>query len=166
MWKILVLWSAVLLVSCNGKSKPDSITGKSKSGEETVNCKQKNFDWLVGKWKGLEKQEGKETFELWIKRDNNHYWGHGFVMKGEDTIWQEKMNLFNPDTNWVLQVQTPGNNDLVSFGVTKYGKESFTVENRNHDFPKSICYWKEPGKLKAIVSGDSLKMEFHFQRSE
>ena len=98
-----------------------------------------------------------------MKDSDVRYLGHGFIMKGTDTVWQEKMVLMNTDSLWTLEVKTPGNNAVVQFKLTEYEPVSFTVENQNHDFPKMITYWKDGGHIKALVAGDSLKIAYEFE---
>ena len=52
--------------------------------------KIENFDWLLGKWKRLNDEVGKETFENWNKISLSKYLGIGFTMQRGDTIKREK----------------------------------------------------------------------------
>jgi len=123
-----------------------------------------SFDWLTGNWKGIPANPEKETFEYWTKESDTSYRGHGFVMVGKDTVWQEIMILDSVAEQWALQVKTPGKNDLTVFSLIEYNPTGFTVVNPRHDFPKKIKYWISDSGLKAEVSGDEKVIPFAFER--
>ncbi|MCG8697950.1 MAG: DUF6265 family protein [Bacteroidales bacterium] len=148
----------ILLCSCNMQQKSESI--KNDTNEKS----SQNFDWLLGNWIRISNDTINKTFENWKKESGTLYFGHGFVMKGTDTIWQEKMVLTKNDSIWTLRVKTAENDNFVEFGLTKCNDNSFTVENPIHDFPKRINYWKAGEILNATVAGDSLKIEFEFRK--
>ncbi|MCK5776191.1 MAG: hypothetical protein KAH25_08445, partial [Bacteroidales bacterium] len=52
----------------------------------------------------------------------------------------------------------------ITFKMTSYTDQEFICENKELDFPKSIKYWKEGKKIKAIVSGDDMEIAFEFER--
>lgn len=164
MKKILLFLIGLFILSCNQKAntKPEAIENKTELS--SINENIESFDWLVGNWKRLDNELENKTFENWKKETNNRFLGHGFVMKELDTIWQEKMILSKKESIWVLEVNTPGNDDLVEFSLTEYDSNSFTVENPNHDFPKKIKYWKNKEKLSALVSGNENEINFEFER--
>lgn len=146
-----------LLTSCQ-KDKKQPLDESS--------TKEENFDWLLGKWQRINDKEGQLTYELWKKESHGKYLGHGFVMMANDTVWEEVMELSQKDTLWVLEVKTPGNIDNVSFAMTQVDSVSFTVENPFHDFPKQINYNLKDNKLKALVSGDEVSVDFEFEKLE
>ncbi len=161
MKTLAILLIGICLFSCNQKNKSNSDLTQT-GGKEGF----QNFDWLVGKWKKLNDEAGKATFENWEKETPTRFMGHGFVIQKSDTIWQEKMVFSKNDSIWTLNVKTPGNSDLVEFKLTKHDSNSFVVENLMHDFPKKIKYWKDDEQLNALVEGDSMKIEFEFERVE
>lgn len=154
------------MLSCNQKRSNKQQPFENNTEFNNTNKKHESFDWLVGKWKRLSNNNEKKTFENWKKETNKKFLGHGFIMKGLDTIWQEKMILSKLDSSWVLAIKTPGNSDFVAFKLTECEANSFTVENPNHDFPKKIKYWKTKEKLNALVSGTENELNFEFERIE
>lgn len=123
-----------------------------------------NFDWLLGNWKRTNEEKGKETFENWKKIDGSEYNGIGFTLQNSDTLSQEQMKLIQTNDKWNLLVKTPDENDFIKFEMTEIKKDNFECENDTLDFPKLIIYWKNGDKMNAIVSGDSLKLSFEFER--
>lgn len=163
MKKTLFLLIGVFILSCNQKTISKSELQKNETINSIAKENNESFDWLVGNWERIDNEIDNHTFENWKKETNNKFLGHGFIMKGLDTIWQEKMTLSKKDSNWVLEVKTPGNNDLIKFRLTELGSNSLTVENPNHDFPKKIKYWKNKEKLNALVSGNENELNFEFE---
>tara|TARA_B100000965_G_C19507196_1_gene720249 strand:- start:364 stop:885 length:522 start_codon:yes stop_codon:yes gene_type:complete len=164
---ITFLFTISFLLACTPKPKATKAKEESSIVVDSITNQLKrtiNFDWLVGKWKRLQEDDPNQTFEVWQKKSDGRFLGHGYVMQNQDTVWQEKMTLIKKDSSWTLQVKTPGNQDLVEFQLSEFDSTSFTVENYNHDFPKKIKYWINNNHLQAIVEGDSIKLEFLFEK--
>jgi hypothetical protein len=58
----------------------------------------------------------------------------------------------------------PENKEPVYFKLTTITDHSFTCENPQHDFPKTISYIKDGIKLKATISGNGKSIEYLFDR--
>jgi len=121
-----------------------------------------NFDWLLGKWKRLNENARKETFEHWQKIRAVEYAGIGFSMQDGDTIAQEILRLRKADGQWDLIVTLSAGQEPVTFRVTRYGEHTFTCENPENDFPQKITYWEAEGKLRASVSNPEMEIPFVF----
>ena len=160
MKKILFLAiSGIFLFSCNQKNE-----AKSTEVEKEAKVETKNFDWLLGEWKRNNEEKGKETFENWKKANDNEYKGIGFTLQNRDTLSQEQMKLIQTNGKWNLLVKTPDEKDFIKFEMTEIADDKFECKNDTLDFPKLIKYWKNSDKMNAIVSGDSLKLSFEFER--
>ncbi len=146
--KVHLIFLFILLVSCTSVS--------------TKHPKSVDFDWLLGKWERIENNASSSTFETWKKNDSQ-YIGHGYVLSGTDTIWQEHMVLQQQKENWVFTVSTPGNDQPVGFSLTEFDSLRFTVSNPQHDFPKNIHYQLKGEDLHASVVGDSTELTYHFK---
>lgn len=149
-----VLITAFALTKCNTKQNDQKSTTQAKA----------NFDWLLGNWKRTNEEKGKETFENWRKIDDSEYNGIGFTLQNSDTLRQEDMKLIQTNGKWNLLVKTPDENDFIKFEMVEIEKDKFECKNETLDFPKLIKYWKNGDKMNAIVSGDSLKLSFEFER--
>jgi hypothetical protein len=145
----------LLFMACS----PHSVEGGSEASSELV-----SFDWLLGEWKRISESNERVTYEVWTKGEKLKYMGHGFVMEKNDTIWEEYMQLYKADSSWVLRVNTPGNDDLVQFEVTKFSDTSFLAQNELHDFPKRIEYHVTDSILKAVVAADTMAIGFEFEK--
>ena len=149
-----VLLTTLALTMCNTKQNDQKSTTQSTE----------NFDWLLGNWKRTNEEKGKETFEKWKKANDNEYKGIGFTLQNRDTLSQEQMKLIQTNGKWNLLVKTPDEKDFIKFDMAELAENKFECKNDTLDFPKLIKYWKNGDKMNAIVSGDSLKLSFEFER--
>ncbi len=161
MKKILILLIGILIISCNQTKKEKQ---KEEIKSETMIEKSENFDWLIGKWKRLNEEEGKETFENWNKINETEYSGIGFTMQNGDTIKQERIRLTKSNGNWDIIVKVPEESESITFSGTNHNGNEFTVENNEIDFPNKIKYWKDGKKLKASVSNSKMEIPFEFEK--
>lgn len=137
---------------------------KNETQPETIISEENNYDWLLGNWKRLYEEEGKETFENWEKINKNIYKGHGFTLQNSDTLWQEYIQLTKEDTSWNLLVKSPEETEFTTFAGVTHNPTSFTCENLEIEFPNKIHYWIEGKNLKASVSGAEMKIDFTFEK--
>jgi len=141
----------------------DNKETKTKVEEKISN---ENFDWLLGNWKRLNEEEGKETFENWEKIKETEYSGIGFTMQNGDTIKQEKIRLTKTSGKWNLTVKVPEESEAITFNGVSHNENEFICENNEMDFPNRIKYWKNGDKINAAVSGGKMKISFEFERLE
>ncbi len=150
----LVLVTTFTLTMCNAK----------QNDQKSTTLPKENFDWLLGNWKRTNEVKGKETFENWQKTNDTEYNGIGFTLQNSDTLSQEEMKLIKTNGKWNLLVKTPDEKDFIKFEMTEIAEDKFECKNDTLDFPKLIKYCKNGNKINAIVSGDSLKLSFEFER--
>lgn len=96
-----------------------------------------NFDWLIGKWL---LQDGK--IEKWNKINDLSYQGMVFESDQEDANISEYIRLYRLDDLWHFEAIVPNQNkgNAILFKESKASASFFIVENKQHDFPKSIKY--------------------------
>ena len=133
----------------------------SDNSTPVVESKPLGMDWLVGDWLRINEDEGKKTVELWEKKSEMEYLGIGCTTLDIDTVFYEEMRLYHGGDNWVLEI-TGVDGQSIDFKVTKNTKERFVAENPNNEFPKSIEYKIEEGKLHAVISDGITTIPFSF----
>lgn len=151
---IIVFLTAFVFTMCN--TKPND--------KKAITQELANFDWLLGKWQRTNEEKDKTTFENWEKINDSEYYGIGFTIQNNDTINQEKMKIVETNGKWNLLVKTPKEKEFVKFEMSDIKEDKFEFKNDTLDFPKLIKYWKNGSKMNALVSGDSLKLSFEFER--
>ena len=103
---------------------------------------------LQGTWKMITKRG--TICEEWKKIDNNYLQSKGYMIKGNDTLVNERVALTNTDEGifYTSTVENQNNKQPVAFKMTKAENSMFVFENPKHDFPKRIVY--------KLVTADSL----------
>lgn len=115
--------------------------------------------WLLGKWKRINNQPEKLTYEFW----NDGFSGIGFTLKEKDTVFKEVLDIIQKNDSLYLKV-TGVNEKPTLFAFTKQTDTSFTAENKKNEFPKTIQYWTENNQLKAKVANDEFSIDFVFEK--
>ncbi len=123
---------------------------------------------LEGVWKMNTKRGA--VCEEWKKVDKNYLQNKGYMIKGKDTIINERVALTNSKEGifYTSTVEDQNNKKPIAFKMTKAENNVFVFENPQHDFPKRIVY--------KLVTADSLhayvddgtetgkKQNFYFKR--
>jgi len=156
-YKILILpiiLSLLVLYSCTeGESSNESLQTKTTQ----------NFDWLEGNWIRTNDTEGSQTFETWLKLDEQKYQGFGTTIENGDTVFSESILLHQVNDNWLFEVSGIGEKEPTVFTITRSTERSFTCENPENEFPTLIKYTKEKNSLTAVVSNSEMEILFEFK---
>lgn len=103
---------------------------------------------LEGSWKMNTKRGA--ICEEWKKIDKNYLQSRGYMIKGTDTIVNERVALTrtNETIFYTSSVEEQNDKKPVAFKLTSSAGNIFMFENPEHDFPKRIVYH--------LVTADSL----------
>lgn len=162
MKKLLILSVGMLVLSCNQNTKTNAESAVTESPTKTEVAE--NFDWLTGKWKRLNEEAGKETFENWEKTSPSEYLGIGFTMQKNDTVSWEKMQIVESDGKWRLFVKMKEEKESTEFQISELKNNEFVFTNDSIDFPKRIHYRIEGEKMKATISNAEMEIPFEFEK--
>lgn len=130
---------------------------------KTVNT----FGFLVGKWE-MKNKTGK-VVEHWTKhRDSLTGTSYQFDAKG-DSILTEAVVLKKIDGVWHYCVTgfEKGNEGKTNFKLVAWANNTFTFENKQHDFPQKISY-QNKGKeellawIEGNINGKTRKISFPY----
>jgi hypothetical protein len=106
--------------------------------------------WLAGGWRG--EQNGVEMEEHWTAVRGASLLGlHRDVLDGR-TVSFEFMRIQETTDGLVYRAQ-PGGRPAVTFSCVEHSSERIVFENKAHDFPQRVLYWKAEGRLKARIEG-------------
>lgn len=129
----------------------------------------KTFDFLLGKWE-MKTKNGK-IVERWKKHsDSLTGQSHQFNAAG-DSILTETVVLKKISGEWHFCVTgyEKGNEGRTDFKLVTSANNTFTFENKMHDFPQQITY-QNKGKdellawIEGKINGKKRKMEFPYWR--
>jgi hypothetical protein len=103
---------------------------------------------LEGVWK-MKTKKGA-ICEEWKKIDKNSLQSRGYMIKGTDTVINERVVLTRTkeDIFYTSTVEDQNDKKPVAFKLTSSSGNVFVFENPEHDFPKRIVY--------SLVTADSL----------
>lgn len=125
------------------------------AGEEPPN-------WLAGSW-CTAPQNGRQTCEHW-ERTPKGLAGRGEVRRGDSAAAGETMRIEQRGKAWIFHAEPRGQapTDFAAVGVMP---EAITFENRDHDYPQRVRYWREGAALMAEVSladgSKAMRWTFH-----
>lgn len=136
--------------------------------EKKINQRERasdpHFEWLTGDWFRINEQEGRQTYEIWSKKNEIEFAGFSYTLQNLDTIWQERIRLAKTDTGWTYEVTGKATPGPTVFRLTKIEENGFICENPENDFPVRIRYFAEGDKMTAIISGESREIPFEFEK--
>jgi hypothetical protein len=110
--------------------------------------------WLNGWWQNPSKVG--IAFEDWKLNDNGTMTGRSGMVVGKDTIASETLVIEQKENKiyYIPTVKGQNNDQPIPFEMTSAVADSFVFENKEHDFPNRIVYYKLPNnKLTAVIYG-------------
>ncbi len=131
----------------------------------------KSFDFMLGKWQ-MKTKNGK-IVERWIlHKDSLTGHSHQFKDTGDSAL-TETIVLKKIKGEWTFCVTgyEKNNEGTTHFKLISSQNNTFTFENKQHDFPQQIVYQnKGKTELLAWIEGDMggkhRKIEFPYKRAE
>lgn len=142
------------LVACkDASSSAEKTTEANTANSET---KELVFDKLVGLWKS----EDSRSFEQWDRNTDGSYQSRAYSIKGMDTSWNEKANIYPVKDNWIFENTVKGQNDgkAVKFTSTILNEKTVQFSNPQHDFPTDVNYTvPDANTLNAFIIGPNNK---------
>lgn len=98
--------------------------------------------------------DGMTFQEHWQQADSEQFKGHGLLISGSDTVFQESLFLLKTD-DYVSYITTGGNDHPTLFTLTTLSDSSWTFENPEHDFPQRLTYhFVNDNTLEIKVTGE------------
>ncbi len=110
--------------------------------------------WLNGWWQNPSKVG--IAFEDWKLNENGTMTGRSGMVVGKDTIASETLVIEQKDNKiyYIPTVKGQNNDQPIPFEMTSAVADSFVFENKEHDFPNRIVYYKlANNKLTAVIYG-------------
>jgi hypothetical protein len=123
---------------------------------------------LEGTWKMVTKRGA--IYEEWKKIDKHYLQNKGYMVKGNDTIINERVALTNTKEGvfYTSTVQDQNNKQPIAFKMTRADENMFVFENPEHDFPKRIFYkFVTADSLHAFIDDGTdagKKQNFYYKR--
>lgn len=115
----------------------------------------KSFDFLLGRWE-MKTKNGKIVERWQLHKDSLTGQSHRFKDTG-DSILTESIVLKKIKGEWTFCVTgyEKNNEGITHFKLINNQNNTFTFENKQHDFPQQIVYQnKGKAELLAWIEGD------------
>jgi hypothetical protein len=158
--QLVTLASAITAtMSCGNTAEapattPAADTTTAAPAATTTQSDVHELHWLNGWWQNPSKVG--IAFEDWKLNDNGTMTGRSGMVVGKDTIASETLVIEQKDNKiyYIPTVKGQNNDQPIPFEMTSAVADSFVFENKEHDFPNRIVYYKLPNnKLTAVIYG-------------
>lgn len=128
---------SLAIAACNNE-KDTKEENKTENANSSTPAKALVFDKLVGVWQS---EDGK-SFEQWTKNENGTYRTGVYSLKGSDTAWAERGNVYPENDKWIYENTAIGQNQdkAIKFTSTMLEESKVQFSNPAHDFPTDINY--------------------------
>ncbi len=129
-------------------------------------CQEKEFEWLIGKWKIT----GKDVYETWTRADDGSLAGLSFKVTGSDTVFTEEIKLVYYGGTYHYVPDVAGPQGPIDFRITLLEADGFVAENPHHDFPTLIRYRHlaetSGRRIEASIEGGGKVVLYNYERVE
>lgn len=105
--------------------------------------------FLTGHW--LYEKEGRLSEEFWTDARAGLMAGVNRSVRDNRTGF-EYLRIVD-DNGAIYYVASPGGGPPISFHLIEWEGNRAVFENKAHDFPQRIIYWKEEERLRARIEG-------------
>lgn len=109
-----------------------------------------SLGWLEGRWSGT--KDGVFSEELWTGARGGAVLGLHRDIKGDSVVSWEFFRIA-ATKDGVVYFASPRSAPPTPFALVETGTERAVFENKQHDFPQRILYWREGGSLHARIEG-------------
>lgn len=114
--------------------------------------------WLAGSW--VSEEEGRVVEEQWMAPRGGVMLGVHRTVEADGGAFFEYLRIVDEEYG-VVYVASPRGGEATSFRLVEMGRDRVTFENRDHDFPQRILYWKDvQGHLWARAEGEGRRLEW------
>jgi hypothetical protein len=109
--------------------------------------------WLQGSWKSVQENN---YCEVWLF-DNNQLKGISYTFKNNTLVPSEYLTItLSEEGNlvYIAQVNNQNNGQAIGFNLKHHASNKWVFENKSHDFPQRITYFKQAGNaIRIVVDG-------------
>jgi hypothetical protein len=108
------------------------------------------LSWMAGGW--AHHDAGGLTEEHWLAPRGGTMLGVHRDVKGGRTVGFEYLRI-EAHADGLVYLASPGGQPATPFRAIEVSGDRVVFENKTHDFPQRILYWRSPGALHARIEG-------------
>ncbi|TXB64259.1 hypothetical protein FRY74_10730 [Vicingus serpentipes] len=132
--------------------------------KETITLNQLN--WLLG---SREMVSGNQLIlETWEQENDTLFIGKSYNITQYDTVLTETIQVIQKENiiYYIPLVFDQNGGEPVLFELKSEHPEQLIFENKEHDFPNRICYYKDGGNINVWIEGGDKKIDFYFIKTK
>jgi hypothetical protein len=114
------------------------------------------LSWMVGGW--ASEKDGSVSEEHWLAPRGGTMLGLHRDVEGGRTVAFEFLRI-EERPEGLVYLASPGGKPATAFPAKEVGADRVVFENKAHDFPQRILYWRTPGALHARIEGTNAGKE-------
>jgi hypothetical protein len=107
------------------------------------------LDWLVGRW--CTEAGAVRTCEHWSRFRGGAMQGGAATTRDGKVIEREEAAI-RVGSRGLIYIASPEGRPAVTFREARSGRQSILFENRAHDYPQRIRYWRSGADLMAEIA--------------
>lgn len=130
MWRVVLAGAALLCVGAG---------------------KDSGLGWLSGGW-CTASEAGEQTCESWSGAVDDHMAGVSRTVKNGAVVSEEQMAIGAMGGKLTFIAKPQGAAEPTYFPMIARGTTELVFENRDHDYPQRIRYWRDGELLMAEIS--------------
>jgi hypothetical protein len=131
-----------------------------------IEAQFRSLKWIEGTWERTNVKPGMTANERWYISAPYELKGFGVTMKGQDTVFLEKIQIIVKEDNIYYVADVKENKEPIYFKLTTLTPSGFVCENPIHDFPKKIQYEQRDSGLTVTISSGNRSQNYLFVRRE
>ena len=148
---VWLLGQAIRTLSAGPQAAP-AAPSAPPAATPTTTVSIADLAFMTGSWRLTRGDSVVE--EHWTGPRGGTLFGVGRTMRGERTPAFEFLRI-EARRDGIYYVASPSGRPATPFKLRQFAKDRVVFENRAHDFPQRIAYWREGERLCAEVSGTS-----------
>ncbi|MCB9361319.1 MAG: hypothetical protein H6588_08460 [Flavobacteriales bacterium] len=132
--------------------------------KETINLNQLN--WLLGSREMV--ANNNLILETWEQENDTLFVGKSYNVTQYDTTLTETIQIIQKGNiiYYIPLVFNQNGGEPVLFELIPEHPEQLIFENKEHDFPNKICYYKDGENINAWIEGGDKKIDFYFIKTK
>jgi len=119
-------------------------------GAQAPGARIEELGWLEGRWEG--DSDGMSMEEQWTSLKGGALLGLHRDVKGDRMVSFEFLRI-QATAEGVVYFASPRSRPPVPFALVESSERRAVFENKQHDFPQRIIYWRDGERLCARVEG-------------
>ncbi|RYZ48204.1 MAG: hypothetical protein EOP49_19230 [Sphingobacteriales bacterium] len=146
-----------------------TLAGLQSSAQQWKARDFKKLKAVVGSWEATTKTGFAQ--EKWVKKNDTAFTGQAYSSNRGVVLLEENLQLVlsGNEIHYITTIRHQNKGLPVTFKLVSVKDDTYTFENKEHDYPQQIVYYFKSGKhMDATISGPTENgpktVAFHYER--